>query len=129
MARLKTPFCVVAFEIRVALDEGRRKDAEALAIAAGNSGYHSPEFSKVMVELLQPRGRGRPKHTYPPHWLHVQQEWDELRLQGVSANKAAPIIRARLIKRLGPERAKKLGVKTIRNVIIRIKQRTKLRRR
>lgn len=82
MVEINLP-CLVASEIRAALDEGRRKHALKIAIEHGNRGYHSEEFSKVVAELLalsepQPGMEGRPQNKYPSYWYEIGTRMEEL---------------------------------------------------
>jgi hypothetical protein len=79
---VKVDLCFVAFEIRCALEERRLGDAERMAIEHLEAGYHSPEFLKVVAEILKSKKekgkKGQPRKQYKEHWIEIGEAFCEL---------------------------------------------------
>jgi hypothetical protein len=82
MAKLPDEFCVVTFEIRSALEEGRKADAKRIAVEQLRAGYHSPEFLNIVAEMWADKKRGkndgRPKNSFKQHWVHIGTDFLDL---------------------------------------------------
>jgi hypothetical protein len=102
MAKLDRPFCVRAFEVRSALEEGRLADAKRIAAAHLRSGEElSQEFRGIVAGMIDAkpakRAVGLKRKVYPPHWVGIGNDFEELRAEKVSINQAEK----RLAKKYG----------------------------
>jgi hypothetical protein len=83
MAKLP-PLDFRAQRIRSMLDEGRRVDAIAFAIAELRKSKEAPLFMQAVASLLEsePSQRGRPTTKMPPFWYEIGSDFEEMRDAG-----------------------------------------------
>jgi hypothetical protein len=75
--------CPVAINIQILWENGRKDEAELLAIKHLKEGFHSADLSKVLGKILEwkylPRTKGQPKKPIPPNWYEIGSEFDYLK--------------------------------------------------
>ena len=79
------PMCEHAQEISYLLQQGRRRDAIAKAVAVLRAGNASPLLQALVADMLQPsaKARGRP-HALPRNWYEIGHAFEELCDAGVT---------------------------------------------